>query len=188
MANKTVFWIMLTTSLYASAAERFTFPQLPESPYADTEISTNVPFSTGAVTSRRFSLAIELDALSNSTVQVAFGTDSDSDGTLSWPETEFLLGWRCGGWFYRDKVANAENFLPREVDHRILNWTVLLNVNRQPHFVSAHDNGESLEFQVSRGMFNPRWNLARVTMRGRWATSYEISGGLFIPGFSVRIR
>ena len=111
---------------HAGAADRFTFPQLPVSPYVDTEISTNIPFSSGEELSRRLSLTMELDALSNNTVQVAFGTDIDADGELSWSETEFLLGWRCGGWFCRDKKADAECFAQREIGHKRLDWTLLL--------------------------------------------------------------
>ena len=59
---------------HAGAADRFTFPQLPVSPYVDTEISTNIPFSSGEELSRRLSLTMELDALSNNTVQVALST------------------------------------------------------------------------------------------------------------------
>lgn len=172
----------------AGAADRFAFPQLPESPYVDTEISTNIPFASGEELSRRLSLTMELDALSNNTVQVAFGTDIDADGELSWPETEFLLGWRCGGWFCRDKKTDAECFVQREIGHKRLDWTLLLKSDRTPNHLSAKDEAGELGFSVSRGMFNSCWNLARITMRGSWGVSYEIHGGLFISPLTIRIR
>ena len=172
----------------AGAADRFAFPQLPESPYVDTEISTNIPFSSGEELSRRLSLTMELDALSNNTVQVAFGTDIDADGELSWPETEFLLGWRCGGWFCRDKKTDAECFVQREIGHKRLDWTLFLNVERSPNHLSANDDVGELGFSASRGMFNPSWNLVRITMRGSWGVSYEIHGGLFVSPLTIRIR
>ena len=172
----------------AGAADRFAFPQLLVSPYVDTEISTNIPFSSGEELSRRMSLTMELDALSNNTVQVAFGTDIDADGELSWSETEFLLGWRCGGWFCRDKKADAECFVQREIGHKRLDWTLFLNVERSPNHLSANDDVGELGFSVSRGMFNPSWNLARIAMRGSWGVSYEIHGGLFISPLTIRIR
>mgnify|MGYP003314365114 CR=1 FL=1 len=60
-------WMIIALALVlcrAGAADRFAFPQLPESPYVDTEISTNIPFASGEELSRRMSLTMELDALS----------------------------------------------------------------------------------------------------------------------------
>lgn len=184
-------WMIIALALAlcrAGAADRFAFPQLPESPYVDTEISTNIPFSSGEELSRRLSLAMELDALSNNTVQVAFGTDIDADGVLSWSETEFLLGWRCGGWFCRDKKTDAECFAQREIGHNRLDWTLLLKSDRTPNHLLAKDVAGELGFSVSRGMFNSCWNLARITMRGSCGVSYEIRGGLFVSPLTIRIR
>ena len=185
----TLFAIVFSFALCrAGAADRFAFPQLPESPYVDTEISTNIPFASGEELSRRLSLTMELDALSNNTVQVAFGTDIDADGVLSWSETEFLLGWRCGGWFCRDKKTDAECFAQREIGHKRLDWTLLLKSDRTPNQLSAKDDAGELGFSASRGMFNSCWNLARITMRGSCGVSYEIRGGLFVSPLTIRIR
>ena len=72
----------------ALAAARVVVPQLPPSPYDDTEISTNVVFSAGRDDSRLFSLSLSVDATPSNTVQIAFGSDGDSDGVLSWRETD----------------------------------------------------------------------------------------------------
>ena len=67
----------------AFASARVVVPQLPPSPYDDTEISTNVAFSAGRDDSRLFSLSLSVDATASNTVQIAFGSDGDSDGVLS---------------------------------------------------------------------------------------------------------
>ena len=80
---------LLAFSAFAGA--RVVVPQLPPSPYDDTEISTNVTFSAGGDDSRFFSLSISIDATPTNTLQIAFGRDEISDGILDWQETEFLL-------------------------------------------------------------------------------------------------
>ena len=57
----------------AFAADGFAVPQLPQSPYDDTEISTNVAFSAGDDDARTFSLSLALDATPSNTLQLAFG-------------------------------------------------------------------------------------------------------------------
>ena len=78
-------------ALSAFAGARVVVPQLPPSPYDDTEISTNVTFSAGGDDARIFSLSISIDATPTNTLQIAFGRDENSDGILDWQETEFLL-------------------------------------------------------------------------------------------------
>ena len=56
----------------AFAAGGFAVPQLPQSPYDDTEISTNVAFSAGGGDARTFSLSLALDATPSNTLQLAF--------------------------------------------------------------------------------------------------------------------
>ena len=80
---------LLAFSAFAGA--RVVVPQLPPSPYDDTEISTNVTFSAGGDDARIFSLSISIDATPTNTLQIAFGRDENSDGILDWQEMEFLL-------------------------------------------------------------------------------------------------
>ena len=103
---------LLAFSAFAGA--RVVVPQLPPSPYDDTEISTNVMFSAGEEDALIFSLSISIDATPTNTLQIAFGRDENSDGILDWQETEFLLGWKCGVWFFRDKTTETEMIAAKE--------------------------------------------------------------------------
>lgn len=183
-----VSFLLVCVSLTVSAAAKLTVPQLPGSPYDDTEISTNVVFIAGDYASRSLAFALELDAFPSNTVQLAFGTDADSDGNLSWRETEFLVGWRCGGWFFRDKAFGAEGFAARETGHRTLDWKLTFGPDFTPHALAAKDGAQDLGFTASGGMFNPAWNLIRVTMRGTPGPIYSVDGGVFAPGFAIRLR
>ena len=180
--------VCILVHAFAFAGARFAPPQLPPSPYDDTEISTNVAFSAGDATSRSFVLSFDVDATPSNTVIVAFGTDSDSDGVLDWPETEFVVGWRCGGWFFRDKIAGTESFVAKESGTRRLDWRLSLDSGRSPRSLSATDADAPLGFVATPGMFRPGWNAARVTVRGRPSPSYSVSGGVFAPGLAVRAR
>ena len=180
--------VALLVHASAFAGARVVVPQLPPSPYDDTEISTNVTFSAGGDDARIFSLSISIDATPTNTLQIAFGRDENSDGILDWQETEFLLGWKCGAWFFRDKTTETEMVAAQESGPRHLEWRLSLNENRAPSALSATDGGNDLGFAVSPGMFNPSWDLMRVTARGMPGPVYSAGGAVSAPGFSVRVR
>ena len=182
--------VLVALLFYASAfaGARVVVPQLPPSPYDDTEISTNVTFSAGGDDSRFFSLSISIDATPTNTLQIAFGRDENSDGILDWQETEFLLGWKCGGWFFRDKTTETEGVAVQESGLRRLEWRLTLDRARAPSALSATDGENDLGFAVSPGMFNPSWDFMRVTARGMPGPVYSAGGAVSAPGFSVRVR
>ena len=180
--------IALAMAARGAFAAEFAVPQLPQSPYDDTEISTNVAFSAGGDDARTFSLSLALDATPSNTLQLAFGRDVDSDGVLSWQETDFLLGWRCGEWFFRDKTVDVERAVPRNPGHRRLEWRVMLDGGRAPRGVSSKDGSYDMGFAVSPGMFNASWDLMRVTARGMPGPVYAADGKVSAPGFSIRMR
>ena len=181
-------YMSATLSFSAIAAGRVEVPQLPPSQYDDTEMSTNVAFFAGSDDARMFSLSLSIDATPTNTLQVAFGCDGNSDGILDWQETEFLLGWKCGEWFFRDKTTETESVFARECGLRCLEWRVVLDSARAPRSLVATDGGQDLGFAVSPGMFNRDWNLMRVTARGIPGPIYSAEGAVSAPGFSVRVR
>ena len=180
--------VLCTLSFSALAAGRVVVPQLPPSPYDDTEISTNLSFSAGSDDVRQFWLSLSLDATPTNTLQLAFGHDDDSDGILDWQETEFLLGWKCGEWFFRDKTTETEAVSARGSGQRSLEWRVSLDGAQTPCGLAATDGGQDLGFSVSPGMFSSSWNLMRVTARGIPGPIYSAEGSVSAPGFSVRVR
>lgn len=175
-------------AITALAAAKIVVPQLPQSPYDDTEISTNVTFFAGNEYSRLFMLSLAIDATSSNTLQLAFGQDINSDGVLDWQETDFLFGWRCGAWFFRDKTVEAASMFARNPGLRRLEWRLALDADRVPHALCAVDAGTDLGFSVSPGMFRQSWNMMRVTARGLSGPVYAAEGLIAAPGFSIRIR
>ena len=72
-----------TISFSALATGRVVVPQLPPSPYDDTEMSTNAVMCDVSLADNRFSLSIELDAGTNNCLMVEFGADSNSNNSQS---------------------------------------------------------------------------------------------------------
>ena len=86
----------------AAFAKPIVVPSLPVSPYADTEVSTNVVFNTTRFDVKKFELNFQLECSSSNCIQVALGQDVDADGMLSFAETDVVYGWRNGRYFVED--------------------------------------------------------------------------------------
>ena len=80
--TKAICIIVLCVSV--SAFAKITGPvRLGNSPFADTEISTNVAFSAWTEHMLAFEYELAFDGTPSNNVQVAFGTDADSDGDVN---------------------------------------------------------------------------------------------------------
>ena len=127
---------ILPTAAFAVIVET-----LPQSGYADTEVSTNIPFEVRFDAMSRMNFSISLDASPTNCVEAAIGTDADNDGNLSPEEADYTVGYRCGKWFQRDAVGD------REVE--------VVGGQRTDH-----------TFVLRKRKLNPAWNLLKVTRRG----------------------
>ena len=125
------------------AAFGVTMEPLPLSDYADTEVSTNIPFAVSFDAMSRLEFTLLLDASPTNCVEAAIGTDTDNDGSLSPEETDYAVGYRCGKWFQRDAVADAE-----------------------AETTETHAGRVERMFTLRKRKLNPAWNLLRVTRRG----------------------
>ena len=88
-------------------ARTIVVPPQPVSPYADTEVSTNIQFSASSEHAREIEMRFALDGCMSNCVQVAFGKDADGDGVLGADEAETLYGWRT-------KIQTAECRAPTD--------------------------------------------------------------------------
>ena len=85
------------------AALAVTVEPLPPSGFADTEVSTNIAFVVDRAIMTRIEFTVALDATPTNNVEVAIGTDENSDGNLSVEEAAYVFGYDCGKWFVRDQ-------------------------------------------------------------------------------------
>jgi hypothetical protein len=135
-------WIIsLFAALPVLGAVSLDVPQLPERTYADSEVSTNVPFSVDYERLDKLNFIFDLTATATNNFEVALGLDADNDGRLISEESQFSFGYDCGVWFSRKgsvTVCEASS-----VDGRIHREVVLRRID-----------------------IAPTWNLMRVVRRG----------------------
>ena len=142
---------------------------LPQSEYADTEVSTNIAFVVERPAMTRIEFTVALDATPTNNVEVAIGTDANADGNLSVEEAAYVFGYDCGAWFCR---ARDEN--------KIESSAVNLNLQPQPRF--------SHTFILKRRQLDTAWNLVKVTRRGCGVTCELVKAEGKMPGFKLEMR
>ena len=177
-------WFGVGMTVHAASVSDF-----PSCPFPDTEVSTNVVLSVGNENTRVFSLTLELDASVSNGVEVAFGCDRNADGELNRLETDALVGWDAGAWFYRDRRDGSGNACARSDGHRTLLWNLALTPTLRAKELVATD-GDSPVFprQVPATLFDPSWNLMRVTVRGLEPSAALVVTQTRVHGFTVRLR
>ena len=121
---------------------------LPQSEYADTEVSTNIPFAVSFDTMSRVNFSISLEASPSNCVEVSIGEDANRDGNLSVEEAASTFGFDCGRWFKRDAAKDEETDLPA------------------PATRDASGTVAEKAFVLRRRMLDERWDMIKVTRRG----------------------
>ena len=151
------------------AAFAVTVEPLPPSEFADTEVSTNIAFVVERPAMTRIEFTVALDATPTNNVEVAIGTDANSDGNLAVEETAYVFGYDCGAWFCRGRDEN-----------KIESSTVNLNLQPQPRL--------SHIFILKRRQLDTAWNLVKVTRRGCGDTCELVEAKGRKPGFKLEVR
>ena len=149
-----------------------TVEPLPQSEYADTEVSTNIPFEVGFDAMSRMNFSISLDASPSNSVEVSIGEDANADGNLSLEEAAYAFGFDCGRWFKRCAADDSE--------------TVETDNHGQTVFVTSGHTERN--FLLKKRKLDESWNLVKVTRRG----IAEIGEVALVegckPGFAVEVR
>ena len=154
-------------------ARTIVVPPQPVSPYADTEVSTNIQFSASSEHAREIEMRFALDGCMSNCVQVAFGKDADGDGVLGADESETLYGWRNGRYF-AESVADGlrvEEPDPGSAASRVLTMNLLLKKGEGlSGFAATNGVGVAVFTNLSATaqgwLYKPDWNMMRVTRRG----------------------
>ena len=172
-----------------------TVPVLPESEFADTEVSTNVAFNVERSDARSFGVSMAFSGTESNCVQVAFGHDADGDGNLEAVETGFVLGWRGGAYFIEDAAGQNRLVEPAvgavPIERRFV-LNAKLNAHSVPVQVSVSNECGAcfavLSENVPSWIFNRSWNLMKVTRRGVEATSESVDVECRYSFFRIVIR
>ena len=145
---------------------------LPPAIHADTEVSTNVPFTAWEEHQKRFEHRLSFEATPSNNVQVAFGTDADADGVLGPDEERLVIGWDCGGWFVFDatngvRLADAAQPTNRA---QTLAFVFETRSNGAVKSLSLSSDGvglfPSLAATPPKWLYDKSWDMIRLTDRG----------------------
>lgn len=154
-------------------ARTIVVPPQPVSPYADTEVSTNIQFSASSEHAREIEMRFALDGCMSNCVQVAFGKDADGDGVLGADEAETLYGWRNGRYFAESAAdgLRVEETDPGSAASRVLTMNLLLKKGEGLcGFAATNGVGVAVFTNLSASaqswLYKPDWNMMRVTRRG----------------------
>ena len=142
-----------------------TIPGLPQSAFADTEVSTNIVFVVERPAMTRIEFTVALDATPTNNVEVAIGTDANSDGNLAVEEAAYVFGYDCGAWFARSAGLEGLGSLEGLGGGRV-----------------------EKTFVLKRRQLDTAWNLVKVTRRGCGFACELVEANGRKPGFKLEVR
>ena len=142
-----------------------TVSALPQSEYADTEVSTNIAFAVERPAMTRIEFTVALDATPTNNVEVAIGTDANSDGNLAVEEAAYVFGYDCGAWFARSAGLEGLGSLEGLGGGRV-----------------------EKTFVLKKRQLDTAWNLVKVTRRGWGSTCELVEAKGRKPGLKLEVR
>jgi len=166
--------LLATLAPCVAIAVRIEVPPQPASPFADTEVTTNISFAAANGHVRFLELAFALDGCASNCVQVAFGHDANGDGILGFAETDTLYGWRNGRYFaesVRDGIRIEEPAADPTAASCAFAIGMRLSKDLAPlSFVATNSLGvavlTNLSVSAQGWLYRPEWDAMRVTRRG----------------------
>ena len=170
-------------------------PPLLPSPFADSEATTNLPLRVG-VPGRdwHFDFQMSCAAVSNS-VQIAFGVDDDADGELAPAETRLVVGRDATCAFVeRPSLCERQEEELSATGQRVgFGARVFLRTAGTPsRFVATNETGRAVfagwRTSPPTDLFDPSWNLMRVTVRGPTVASEHAAVSVGPAGHVVIFR
>ena len=148
-----------------------TIPGLPQSAFADTEVSTNIAFVVERPAMTRIEFTVSLDATPTNNVEVAIGTDANGDGSLAVEESAYVFGYDCGTWFARS--AGLEG---------------LGSLECLGSLEGLGGGRVEKTFVLKRRQLDTAWNLVKVTRRGCVSACELVEANGRKPGFKLEVR
>ena len=151
--------------LLPMAAFAVTVEPLPQSEFADTEVSTNIAFAVERPAMTRIEFTVALDATPTNNVEVAIGTDANGDGNLAVEESAYVFGYDCGTWFARSAGLEGLGSLEGLGGGRV-----------------------EKTFVLKKRQLDTAWNLVKVTRRGWGSTCELVEAKGRKPGLKLEVR
>ena len=177
--------------LASSARE---LPALPDSTFADTEVTAHHPLDLPPTNVNGLNLEIAFSGTSSNNVEIALGHDEDGDGELSFDEASVRLGWDCGVYFV-ERVATGDRFEETSVDSddavRLLRGNCAVKRRALRSLSVATEAGAAfadLTASPPGWLYDANWNLMRLTARGIGLRDARFAVEVATTGVSVILR
>ena len=189
--------LLVAGVFFASAAfaRQIVIPTLPVSPFADTEVSTNVVIHGSRTDVRDVRIHFQLEGTPTNNLEVAFGCDANTNGVLDVSEIETVYGWRAGRYF----VENVRAWERVETEAAVNALCGVLDVHLEhgpdfaPRRFTATCGGETAFSGLSTTpppawLFRNGWNMARVVRRGAGTPSEWVRCDVRHNSFALKVR
>jgi hypothetical protein len=177
------------------AAGPFHVSQMPESPWLDTEVCTNIVLVATCNELRKIDVDMQFVGSPTNNVQIAFGCDADGDGDLSDDETQLVFGWKCGRRFLSlpfEEHRTADDVAAQEAGPHRLHVVAEFNARQKPVSFLALDNEQTclsdFAFQSHDWSGVKSWNICKVTRRGLNEAFEDISVDAASARFYITVR
>ena len=189
--------LLVAGVFFASAAfaRQIVIPTLPVSPFADTEVSTNVVIHGSRTDVRDVRIHFQLEGTPTNNLEVAFGCDANTNGVLDVSEIETVYGWRGGRYFVENVRAWERIETPAVVN--ALCGVIDIQLQNDKYFVPRSfvaTCGGELAFETlsttppPTWLFRNEWNMVRVVRRGAGTPSEWVRCDVRHNSFTLKVR
>ena len=190
--TKILTFLFICSIFFMIEAREILLPQTPVSTYEDTESSVSVQLPFLKENDCEFSLSLSLMATASNHLEVAFGLDKNRDGELSLDESELLIGWSCGKWFFSDRRSDVTDFTDADGGEKSFVWSLRLDGEQKAkRAIAFADSQEVLAIAMEKccsSYFNPHWNMVRVTSCGIDCLVEKVKIVSTADGLLIRMR
>ena len=191
---KSLLTVLVAAAGIQASAWTVNVPSMPVSPFADTEVSTNIPINKADISYS--DLNFRFGGTPTNNLELAFGTDANTNGVLGAEEVGARFGWRAGRYFIEntltgdlfdgDALNPSQNF---SVDlHLEVRYSSQQVRKVAVSGVNAAAFGALATNVPPAWVWRREWNLMRATRRGMEPPSDWIDYKGSHRGFSVRLR
>lgn len=164
--------ILAVAGVFRLWAVDFAEIRMPFSPFADSEISTDLEINRSDINYAEIHFAFGGTPTNN--LELAFGTDTNIDGILEPEEVEMRFGWRMGRYFVENVLTgerlDSEPFTEASTFLVKLQLGVRFPQKQVRRIVASGTNAtgfsEILSSTPPSWIWRREWNLMRVTRRG----------------------
>ena len=193
--QKSILAMFVAGFCVSAFARPINIPTQPVSPYADTEVSTNIVIHPSRTDVRDVKLHLQLDGTAYNDLEVGFGCDGNTNGVLDVEEIETVYGWR-GGRYFVENVRTWERFeteATNNVQRGVLDVHMVLDSSSTLTSFTAMCGGETAFACFSTTpppawLYRNNWKLLRVVRRGAGTPSEWVRCDVGYNFFVIKLR